>query len=692
MDKKELKRIMDSPNRKYALYPIVHERICDTALAERNYKLGFGGAVGNIKYEHGFQDSEKCWKTAENGFRKYKELGMYTWIYDEDGYPSGSAGGYLAEDYPQFTATGLYCYIFPRILKGPMAYRSSIPDGVLHCAVLLSADGKNTVDITGKLNENNVLYFDLPEGEWKLNIFMKRHLYDGSHNSLSYASPRDYINLTDGDAVDKFIEYTHENYKKYLSDEFGKSIVATFTDEPSLVSAFTGGGICPLLTWQEDFPQKFLERFGYNINDATLAVLNDRKANRTKLRCDYWDFIADAVTTNYFKKIQDWCHRNNLKSSGHLLSEESLSSHILYYGSFLRSLRYFDWPGADRLDIQPERLTDTEKIPSARLVASFADINGENEAFTEVSDHAFASNNLTAPKEWYYNSVNQLAAMGINNFTSYFSFRGFSDEEIIKFNEYTSRINEIMHRGVRACDTAVLYPECDAWAAMTVKAEHAWFAGGENMRIIHENFAKTSWELLFGLVDFDYIDNKILQEAAIKDEELRIIERHYKNIVLPSFYVAENESAKKIIELAESGITIYLISDGCILSRETGEESPFKNKFAELVSRGKIISENSPEKLAKKFRGGMVKSELSAKTLLSHFRLCDDGTGIIFLTNTSETPVSDKLTVTEKYSEIYRFDALNGTVETIIPAHSDPNTSFDINLGAYRALIYILKK
>lgn len=108
MDKKELKRIMNSPNRKYALYPIVHERICDTALAERNYKLGFGGAVGNIKYEHSFQDSEKCWKTAENRFRKYKELGMYTWVYDEDGYPSGSAGGYLAEDYPQFTATGLY--------------------------------------------------------------------------------------------------------------------------------------------------------------------------------------------------------------------------------------------------------------------------------------------------------------------------------------------------------------------------------------------------------------------------------------------------------------------------------------------------------------------------------------------------------------------------------------------------------
>lgn len=402
--------------------------------------------------------------------------------------------------------------------------------------------------------------------------------------------------------------------------------------------------------------------------------------------------MADAVADNFFKKIQDWCHRNNLKSSGHLLSEESLSSHILCYGSFLRSLRYFDWPGIDRLDIQPERLTDTNKIPSARMAASFADINGENETFTEVSDHAVAINHLAAPKEWYYNSINQLIAMGINNFTSYFSFKGFSDEDIVTFNRYVARTNEIMHKGVRRCDTAILYPECDAWAAMTVTVEHAWFAGGENFRILQENVAKTSWELLFRQVDFDYIDDRILQEAVITDGELRCAGRHYKNIVLPSFYVAEDRSAEKIIQLAETGIKIYLISDGCILSRETGKKSSFQERFSELVSQGKIVSEPTPEKLAEMFGGGILKSDISHRTLLSHFRLQDDGTGILFLTNTSDVPVSGKITVLEPYAEIYRFDAKNETIETIVSVRDGKHTSFDINLGAYCARIYILRK
>lgn len=693
LNQTELEQIMNSPNRKYAIYPIIHKNICDSEFAKKHHKLGFAGAVGNVDYAHGFQNDENRWKCVEKGFRKYQELGMHTWIYDEDGYPSGSAGGYLTEDHPEHIAKGLYCYLFPRILKGPRPYHSSVPDGILWRAMLLSADGKKTVDITETLNENNVLYFDIPEGEWKLHIFMKRRLYDGSHNSLSYASPRDYINLTDGKAVDQFIRYTHENYKKYLADEFGKSIVATFTDEPSLVSSFISGhGICPLLTWQDDFPQMFRKRYGYDISDAILAVLNDCKENRTKLRCDYWDFMADAVADNFFKKIQDWCHQNNLKSSGHLLSEESLSAHILCYGSFLRSLRYFDWPGIDRLAIQPEHLTDTSKIPSARMAASFADINGENEAFTEVSDHAAMINHLEAPKEWYYNSINQLIAMGINNFTSYFSFKRFSDEDIITLNRYVARTNEIMHKGIRACDTAIFYPECDAWAAMTVAVEHAWFAGGENLRILQENVAKTSWELLFKQVDFDYMDNRILQEAVITDGELCYAGRRYKNIVLPSFYVAEDQSAEKIIQLAETGIHVYLIAEGCILSRETGKKSPFQERFAELVSQGKIISERTPEKLAETFCGGMLKADISHKTLLSHFRLQDDGTGILFLTNTSEVPVSGTITLLESYSEIYRFDARNETIQTIVSDQDREHTSFDISLGAYGALIYILKK
>lgn len=692
MNRKELKQIMDNPDRKYAIYPIIHPRVCDLELADKVNECGFAGVVGNIRYARGFQDDETCWKNAEAGFRKYKDLGMHTWIYDEEGYPSGSAGGYLCEEYPEFIAKGLYCYQSWRPIPAVGPYRASIPDGELWKAVILSADGKEIIDITDKCNENNVLYFDMPPGGWWLIILMKRRLYDGVHNSESYASPRDYINLTDRAAVEKFLEITHENYKKCLSDEFGKSIVATFTDEPSLVSWYDKSGTHPLLTWQEDFPEKFYARYGYDIIEAIVAVLKDCKENCTKLRCDYWEFIADETANNFFKPIQAWCHENSLKSSGHLLGEEQLSFHVLAYGSFYRSMKYLDWPGIDQLHAQPELLIDERNIPFARFVASFADINGENEVFTEFSDHSIRMLKSTAAKEYYYGSVNWHLAMGINNFTSYFSFNGFTKEEVIALNKYTSRMNQLMHKGLRDSDTAVLYPECDMWATMLVKAEGIWNAGGDSFKKVHNNFARISWELLYRMVDFDCVDDELLLSGAIENGALCYKSRRYKNLILPSAFVLRDKTAKRIIELANKGIGVFVLGDVSRISRETGKDSPYKDEFARLISAGKICADDDVAALLDNFDGGLLRTENRHTSLMTHSRKLEDGTRIVFLTNTSLEGLTDRLTVREKCSRLYRFDAEKETVEEVEFTETEDGIRFDISIDALKAYIYILEK
>lgn len=689
--KKELEKIAEAPERRYGIYKIIHDKVSDGKLAEELYDTGFAGAVGNIRYGEGFFEDEKCWKNAEDGFRKFKELGMHTWIYDEEGYPSGSAGGYLLEEHPEFIAKGLYCYQSWRPIPAVGPYRAGLPDGELWRAVLLSSDGSEIIDITDSKNKNDVLYFDMPPGGWWLIIFMKRRLFDGTHNSESYASPRDYINLTDSAATDKFIEMTHENYKKHLSDEFGKSIIATFTDEPSLVSWYDKNGTHPLLTWQEDFPEKFYARYGYDILEAMVAVLKECKKDCLKMRCDYWDFIADLTADGFFKKIGEWCHENNLKSSGHLLGEEQLSFHVLAYGSFYRSMRYLDWPGIDQLHATPELLIDERNIPFARFVASFADISGENEVFTEFSDHSLRMIKSKAPKEYYYGSVNWHLAMGINNFTSYFSFDGFSDDALRAFNLYTARMNELMHKGTRASDTAVLYPECDMWATMTVKAECVWQAGGEEFHRVHEKFAKVSWELLYRLVDFDYIDSRILREAKIEKGRLCYNGRSYKNIVLPSFCVAEDECAEKIIASAEAGVNVLALSDVCELSRETGKKSPYNETFRRLAAEGKIVTADDPKELSDKLDGGMIKSGKPHKTLMSHTRIWGDAK-IVLLANTSEEAIADKITISEPCSKIYRFDAKNAAVEEIEFERNCGGATFELNLAPHEAYIYITEK
>ena len=54
--------------------------------------LGLGGIVCNVAFGE-YMQSDKHWNTLIAGVEACKELGLVVWLYDEDGYPSGAAGG-----------------------------------------------------------------------------------------------------------------------------------------------------------------------------------------------------------------------------------------------------------------------------------------------------------------------------------------------------------------------------------------------------------------------------------------------------------------------------------------------------------------------------------------------------------------------------------------------------------------------
>ena len=59
---------------------------------------GLGGIVCNVAFDQYLQ-SEANWKTLEQGIAACRQLGLVVWLYDEEGYPSGAAGGLvLAKD------------------------------------------------------------------------------------------------------------------------------------------------------------------------------------------------------------------------------------------------------------------------------------------------------------------------------------------------------------------------------------------------------------------------------------------------------------------------------------------------------------------------------------------------------------------------------------------------------------------
>lgn len=701
------------PNRRYAIYPIYHQGIVDWAKRTDILEdYGYGGVVGNIPYTDDFPYNKDAWKMTEDAYRALIGKGMHTWIYDEKGYPSGSAGGAVLDENPDFVAEGLYCYEYWKTLSGPCTYRADVPGDKLYCALLLPLDGEDPIDVTSSQDERGTLRMQVPEGTYHLFMMSSRRLFDGTHAAESYSEPRNYICLSDKDATEAFIRITYEGYAEKLQDEFGKGILAFFTDEPSLIAWNIRQAVYPLVPWHRTFPEKFLEQYGYPIELAVTAVVTKRGKQMVKRRCDFWDFVADTVADGYFGTIQNWCHAHGIKFSGHMLEEERLSAHVINYGSFYRSMSRMDWPGIDQLDSEPQMLMARDKLPIARLVASFADINGEKESFTEFSDHTSRMENKQIGLEWIYSSVNWHFALGVNNFTSYYNFSAFTKEQIRGLNDYTARLGYLLRFGKRDSRVALLYPEATIWAAYTPSVAERARDFSEATLKVENTFRDISWELLERQIDYDYVDEKLIVDGEIRNCCLCYRDRAYRSVVLPAVKVLSQKTMEKLEQLLSNGIGVVFVGEIPSIERETGELSDFPTIMMKYRGRDNFyFSEERtlpgmpkipalaremvlvPDSLdcvltGAEGLGKIVDGEIISGSILSHMRV-DGDTRILFLTNMGGKPYKGKVNL-KGVRKVELADPSDGSITEISLICQDDTCYIPVELKSYEGQCYLI--
>ncbi|NLE13905.1 MAG: hypothetical protein GX628_09575 [Clostridiales bacterium] len=685
-----------NPDRRNAIYQIIHGAAVNKDRAEYYDSRWFGGIVGNVPYTQDFPNSEDEWNVTAEGIREYIKRGMYTWLYDEKGYPSGTAGGYVTELNPDYVAKGLYCYNHWRKIGGPGIYRADVPGDKLWKALLLPVEGGDPIDVTYCLNERGTLYVKVPAGQYYLFMMSIRRLFDGTHLTESYSEPRNYISLSDRNAVREFINCTHENYKKVLGDEFGKGVLAMFTDEPSLVSWNIRTGVFPILPWLDSYPADFEAKYGYEFYKACTSVVVRRGNDAVKRRCDFWEFIADTVADSFFGQIQDWCWANNIKSSGHILLEERLQSHVYSYGSFYRSMKRFDWPGIDQLQTETGALMYDGAIPIARFVASFADISGEKEVFTEFSDHCVRERGDKAGLDCYYGSVNWHLAMGVNNFTSYYSWDGITEDETRELNRYTARSSGLLKLGSRDSRAAVFYPEAAMWESYIPSTTAMAIDTSEPTKALETAFTRASWDLIHRQVDFDYIDCALLLDGEIKDGKLVYRDRVYSALIFPCARVLEEASMAKLLECEAAGIAVLFCGETPKLSRETGGTPQAALDIADAIEKGRMAQAPTEDfgklldtRLPEACRTMKIENEKGSyhPMLLSHCRVTEDGERVVYLANMDSAPFIGRLTVDGCCTEAAECDAFTGEMKKL---SIDGKLSLDITIRPGEGRFWLL--
>ncbi|MGB9595456.1 MAG: glycosyl hydrolase [Candidatus Poribacteria bacterium] len=472
---------------------------------------------------------------------------MEAWLYDEDRWPSGAAGGLVTKD-PKYRERHLRLTI-----ADPKEFK---PNGDELGIFIGKIEGNVATDV----RKGNPA--DAKDSE-KVLVF-RCVLSDTS----PWYNDQTYLDTLSKEAVAKFIEVTHDAYAKNSSKYFGKEIPGIFTDEPN----YGGFGLGPNgghSQWTDTLPEIFKDRYGYDILDHLPEIFFKMgDADFSKVRRDFRDCLTYMFTYHFGKQIYDWCEKYNLLFTGHVLAEENLHSQTSVVGSAMRFYEFMQAPGIDILcgQILTRQGGRPPEYSTAKQCSSMLDQFGRKWMLSELygcTGWQFTFAEHKAVGDWQ-------AALGVNlrcQHLSWYTMLGEAKRDYpasISFQSpwwrdypivenYFSRVNVMMTQGKAVRSVAVIHPIESAWGI---------FYGGvrEPMGQLNNQFMTVQNILLEEHFDFDYVDEDILARyGKIDGNELAVAKAKYKVVVVPPTLTIRESTRKMLADFLKAGGSVIFV-------------------------------------------------------------------------------------------------------------------------------------
>ncbi|WP_082631302.1 glycosyl hydrolase [Gracilibacillus massiliensis] len=288
------------------------------------------------------------------------KLKMHVILYDEAMYPSGAANGKVVEQYPEYASKGLKS-LKKKIVQGDQHIKLDKHERIV--SLYLAPEVKdeivlNNVTTLYPLNigiirrnvdesavtitvEESIIEDFFQSGtrtkeDWSIIALIEtetmgtiRGIHAGQDDGEINA-PRS-ADLLNPEAVQTFIDITHNRYKEVVGNYFGTTIFAMFTDEPDMLGR---NAKADLLPWTKGFENDFLAE-GFHIEDL-LALFYDAGPSTEQIRKGYQKAIHKRLLESYYNPISEWCEQNNLSLTGHPAGSDDIGL-----------LRPFHIPGQD---------------------------------------------------------------------------------------------------------------------------------------------------------------------------------------------------------------------------------------------------------------------------------------------------------------------------------------------------------
>lgn len=455
---------------------------------------------------------EKWFNCVRSCLKKAKELNMEAYAYDENGWPSGFAGGKLLEDESN---RDMY-----------LSYEYGKYDSKAAASFDVSGDSIKKVEC----------------GDNVLNVY--------THVSTSTA---DILNK---DVVKKFIELTHEKYKE--NDIYG-NLRGFFTDEPQYYRWGT--------SFTRVLPKYFFDKYNEDVFDR-IGLLFVEKEGYREYRYKYYKALHELMLNSWAKQLYGWCDSNGYKLTGHYVEEAGLGKQILCCGGVMPFYEYEHIPGIDHLgrDIN-------DNITGRQLGSVMAQLDkrqGLCEMFACAGWDATPMELKRIAEYYMVNGVNVIChhllpysehGQRKRDYPEHYSkINPWVDVAFKEFNDHFSSIGELLANSREIANVGILMPIRSGY--MNYKREIEWGLDFGNLDLTN-NLLKISNELSNNGVMFHYLDETIMaKHGSVEESSLVVGKCKYKYIIIPEGTLTMDKTTKDLFEeYAHNGGKFLIIKD-----------------------------------------------------------------------------------------------------------------------------------
>lgn len=517
------------------------------------HSLGINGffmhARGGLETEY---LSDEWYDAIRVSVDEAKKLGMEAWAYDENGWPSGFAGGKLLED-PDNHAVYL-----------KHEFKDEFPESTDGIYAVYAISGSQKPIHTDKA-------------------------VDGAEKYLLvyYKTDASYVDTLRGDITEKFIALTHAEYKEKLGDDFGKYMLGFFTDEPQYYRYET--------PYSKFMDKWFTEEYGYSVFEAIPAMFCDYDG-ADAYRYDYNRMLHIKFTENFIKKIYDWATDNGVMITGHGIEESSLFGQMMCCGSIMPFYEYQHLPGIDYLSRNVPAPLASKQLGSAcaqlgrkkALSEMFAccgwDVTPEE--LKHIAELQYAGGvNIMCQHLYPYSERGQRK----RDYPAHYSEHNPWQPYLKDFNAYFNNLGYILSRGEEDADILVIHPIHSAWL--------------HHQRILNRlTSLDNDLKALVALLSEHQLpyhfgeESMILRHGSVSGKKIKIGKCEYSTVVLPAAETLDESTSALLRKFKENGGRIFTFKHK--LPTLIDGKQPSDSEFSYLKDAEDITDVGVFEKLA----------------------------------------------------------------------------------------------